>query len=257
MKIFKTVLLGLCIVVCLVFLILFFTQMFKMNKTDVSVSQEIVVSSSVNNVIQQTYTSTITGAVKNNTDKVLNDVKIIISVETTALNHKGTFTIDIGTMQAGEEIYINDVRATEENFEKVKEVRYQVADGEKKYVVNGDGVAYNLWAILYLLPTLLFAYLSIKVAKSLRWERRKRSVVAANPTPQPTKDDTLTYIIAQQQENERRRIELESQRVKVDLTRAEFEQQKEVNARPRYCGYCGTKNDANAPKCVNCGSTME
>lgn len=256
MKVFKSIVLGISTIICIVFLVLFFTQMFKINKSDISVTEEITISSDVNNVIQQNYFSTIRGTIKNNTDKAIENLKIHLSVKTTTLNHKGTITINIDKIEAGEELAINEVRATTENFEKVKEIRYQIADGERKYIANGDGVVINGWAFLYLIPTLLFGFLSIKVAISFKHDKR-HIVAVSQPATQSTRDNALAHIIAQQQENERRRIELEKQRINMDLTRVEFEKQKEAATRPRYCSYCGTKNDANASKCINCGSIMQ
>ena len=61
---------------------------------------------------------------------------------------------------------------------------------------------------------------------------------------------------------ERRAYKLESARLKTELAithkRANMEMELEREAKsPRYCIYCGTRNEPGAKNCSNCGSSMQ
>lgn len=224
----------------------------------ISVVRAIDVSSNVTNVLSQTYNSTVTGKIKNNTNNALNNIVLRVKVKTDFLQHTGTLTINISTIPAKEEYSISEIFSTTENFETVTTVECQINGLGFAGINNNldEATSWQWYLTLAIVSGVLFliALLPIiLVAHQERVEEREREEEARAIKLQEMKQ---TMLEQQKLENEKKKIELELQQVNLGIKRAKLEQQKLESNKPIYCPYCGSKNDPEDKKCHTCGANM-
>lgn len=221
---------------------------------EISVVKEITVSSSVQNVTLQTYNSKISGRIKNNTDHVLNNIVLRLQLKTNFLQHTGTVTINISTLNANAEYNIDKVFATTENFETVDKIEYQVDGSSFKTIDNLENSS-SWWVPVIIL--VLFGVIFVGVMKSSRKAQKNEDKQVELNVQQDNYYTDQAKIEQQKLENKNKQIELELQRVNLSIKKAEIEQEKLKNDKPIYCSYCGSKNDPKDKKCYFCGSALK
>lgn len=187
----------------------------------ISVATEISVTSSVKDIIAQTYETRLTGKIQNNTDLTFENIVLRIQVTTTVLEHTGTLTINIDSLGANGEYHINDIFSTTENFEYVSKVECQINGGEFIEINNSDDGSF-WWVFLF--PAIVCAIITLSITTTLR--KNKENIQTFDTTQQNTVFNDTS-----------------------------IEQPKPETT--VYCEYCRSKNDSKEKKCSSCGAPLK
>ncbi|MDR0832491.1 MAG: hypothetical protein LBM99_06305 [Bacillales bacterium] len=91
------------------------------NSNPIKIVSALKVTSSVTNVFTQTYNTTITGKIRNDTTTTYTNVVFEFEVETTTLGQKAILSLTISSLSPGDKT-INSSTATKGNFEKINSV---------------------------------------------------------------------------------------------------------------------------------------
>jgi len=212
------------------------------DETKIAVTEALKVTSAVQNIWQQTYKSTITGRIKNQTSEELTNIVITVNVKTNTLGNTGTLVLTITKIAANATHTINTVTDTEENFETVVSLSATINGGAPFTLSNtptivsspnnnGDGG--NDWIygvlgaiIIIAIPTVIVIYF---VSKKKR-ERMMQQAAAAKRAQQAAPQVIVVSAPSQPAAPQKKFVK---------------------------CEFCGTVNDDTDLKCQNCGSALK
>lgn len=198
------------------------------NDKDLIIVEQFEATSSVQDSILQKYITTITGTIKNVSDKDISNLKLYINVETSYLHNKGKLEFDIELIKANNEYVINAEFETTENFETILNIYATNANNETIKLENYTNLAVTKIMLISI------SIISL-IACSLGLVIKKNNNLQNN---QLKNEDDIEYL-----ENKLKKEELKA-KIKS------FEKNT-------ICPYCGTNNDSKNKKCDNCGASLK
>lgn len=239
-------------------------------KDDITISQDFTVTSKVQNVLLQSYTSTFKGVLCNNTDYDMNNVVVIIDVETTTLRNKGKYKLTIPRISANAAYNVYQTIETDQNYEEITDLSYSVDGGlyrplrnsnyYEKTDENNSYIAYYFFAVLGLIFTITVLLRGIKL------ERDRKEQIALYEMQRQRERDELEARAAYDASAkvELAKIELRKQEQQVKLKQAQADIEKAKNEKAKldsqkmiYCSYCGSKIKPDSGKCPYCGGDVK
>ena len=216
-------------------------------KPDITVVSEIKVSSKrETRPYLNDFESVVTGTIINNTNKDLENVQIIVKVETVISETPGSLVINIDKLEAQHNFYINHTFSTQHDFEDVEEVQFAINNSVPKEIENPEEPASFTEIIIYIIMGVIFLSAGITTLTTKTIEKQYNSDDDDDYDDDDDDIETLDDIL-QDEEIERLKGEVEKQK-------AENEQLKKEANSLKVCPYCNTKSPSNSLKCPNCGA---
>ncbi len=215
------------------------------NEEDVLVViSPITITSTVEEVLSQKYTSVIKGTIKNVSNKDLTEIELHLSVSTPTLKLKDNLYLTNISITAGESYTIEETLATNGNFEVVDLVQANIQGYDTILLSNeGQSVNFDLWSGLILLCMIFFLAVSIIMGV-------KSTDSGRFATKIERKENNDIKKRALQEDVELLQLELEKEKIqsKIDT----IKEGKEI-----LCLSCGAKNKAKSQTCSKCGADLK
>ena len=216
-------------IISVILIIIGSINLVKINRaSDIIISQEIQVSSTVKSPIQQIYDTTITGQIQNRSDKTLNNIILTIEYKSSFIGEKGKKDINITTLAPGQIFNIDLVEETHGNFEKIEQLSYVCNNSIDSIIVaNKDEKLFNGVALI--------AYVGAGIAIFFGVKLLKNKTVPIPAKPKAPKSMSANNI-----------------NININMPQTSNNEPKAV-----FCKHCGTKNKASSAKCDSCGANLD
>ncbi len=240
-------------------------------KETLSLEEVFSVTSNVQNVLLQTYKTTVKAKIRNNTDKALENVVFNIGVETTTLKNQGSYALKIPYIAPNSVYTVNNTVDSDQNFENITSLSYSINGGAVKSISNVkatkdvDNEGISTYMIFVVLASLFM--IAIVVILIVDWRKRADARIAAEVAAAHKNDDWLPWGVPVENKEKTKleiaKIELEKEKEKsqqakarADIEKAKVDKAKMEREKLIVCPYCGSKIKNNEGRCPNCGGDL-
>ncbi|MBQ8762212.1 MAG: zinc ribbon domain-containing protein [Clostridia bacterium] len=218
------------------------------DNSQIKITKEFTISSTTEEWLITDYTTTITGVVKNNTNKTLDDIILIFDVQTNFLNIKGVLESEKFSLQPNETKTIKIVSETGENFETINNISYNYNNNIVTLTKNNTVLNIIIIAILAFLAFILILCLSPSPEpQQLKNKQTTTQTTVTNSNETPIINITNT-INTNNNDDIINNLKAEQDNLKNQL---------KTYTEQKYCKYCGRKNINNKSTCNFCGAPLE
>ena len=260
-------------------------------QTGLTVTKQILVSSKVTGIISQTYSSTVTGSIKNNATVDFANVRLILDVQTKTTGQKGVLEIEIKNLLVGQTYTINQAFETKANYEQVNnisatqnnqtlEVDNSIANNNNNNQNNDNGkkgnnsgsIALTIIIIILVIAGVITIYILYKRYEKRRDAKQHEQFVRRQAEKYNRKLESIQNYSHSQRDSIRRKAEKynkellslqqsisESQNIVINNTTTVLQNPIETTTKSKekiICKYCESKNDIDQVNCTTCNAKL-
>jgi len=224
-------------------------------------NEEFTVSSKVQNVLLQTYRSTIKAEIVNNTDQPMTNVVFTIGVKTNTLGNAGTATITVPYIAANSKKTISTVLDSNQNYETVTSVSY-TADGIASTTIANEVPSADSGAVAGVIcgfVAIIVIVIVIVVIIKKKRRNRERAEASAKYEDALYNSSSIVSIPQTNTELEMQKLALEKehQKTKQELAKLEMAKLEAEKEALITCPYCGKRIQKNISECPYCGASAD